>query len=215
MLKRMLKRLFDILCSSVGILVLWPLLLIISIAILIDDGRPVFYRQERMGYKKKRFKVIKFRSMKKGTRVAATTELKEAEERITKTGEFLRRFSLDELPQIFNVFMGTMSVVGPRPLIPKEKRIRTMRDKYNVYSVKPGITGWAQVNGRDNVNIEQKVMLDKEYVEHWGFFFDLKIIFKTVKIVLSGEGIREGHETNPNPEQKEKKFIKRKSKKKK
>ena len=132
--------------------------------------------------------------MKNDTRNTATSDLTEAEFQITKSGRFLRKTSLDELPQLFNVLIGDMSFVGPRPLIPEEKEIRNLRRDYGVFSVRPGITGWAQVNGRDMLTDEEKALFDKEYVEKQSILFDIKIMIKTVAVVLKRENISEGGE---------------------
>ena len=186
-----MKRIFDFLVSIFALLFLSPLFLIVSLAILITDGSPVLFRQERVGKDNKIFTVYKFRTMRNGTGDVATSELTDANEKITKTGRFLRRTSIDELPQLFNILNGTMSLVGPRPLIPAEKEIRELREQYGVYSVRPGITGYAQINGRDNIDDETKALLDKEYVEKQSFMFDLKIMLGTVTKVLGGADIKD------------------------
>ena len=132
--------------------------------------------------------------MQKNTRNAATAELTDSDKYITKSGRILRKTSLDELPQLVNVLIGDMSFVGPRPLIPEEKEIRALRKEYNVYSVKPGITGLAQVNGRDNLSIKEKALFDKEYIDKQSIAFDIKIMIKTVMVVLKRENILEGGE---------------------
>jgi O-antigen biosynthesis protein WbqP len=137
--------------------------------------------------------------MKNGTRNTATHDLTEAQEQITRSGRYLRRTSIDELPQLLNILDGTMSFVGPRPLIIDEKEIRELRIKNAIYSVRPGITGWAQINGRDNLSIEQKVELDREYIEKQSLLFDIKILFKTIFVVFKKENITEGGEGEVNP----------------
>jgi len=176
------------------LIILSPVLLIVALIVIIDDGFPVVFKQERVGKDNKLFKVRKFRTMKNGTRNAATSDLTEAQSQITRSGRYLRRTSIDELPQLLNILEGTMSFVGPRPLIPDEKEIREMRIKNAIYSVKPGITGWAQINGRDNLSIEKKTELDKEYIENQSFWFDIKILFKTLFVVIKKENITEGGE---------------------
>ncbi|MBO5421080.1 MAG: sugar transferase [Clostridia bacterium] len=179
-----LKRIFDLTVSVFALIILSPLFLAVSLAILITDGSPVLFRQKRVGKDNKIFVVYKFRTMRNGIGDIATSELSDTDEKITKTGRLLRLTSIDELPQLFNILNGTMSLVGPRPLIPAEKEIRELREKYGVYSVKPGITGYAQINGRDNIDDETKALLDKEYVEKQSFWFDLQIIFKTfIKVI--------------------------------
>ena len=191
-----MKRIFDFTVSLILIIMLAPVFLLLALIILIDAGFPVIYKQYRVGKDNKLFYVYKFRTMKTDTRIAATAELTEADSCITKSGRILRKTSLDELPQLFNVLKGEMSFVGPRPLIPEEKEIRKLRADYGVYSVKPGITGWAQVNGRDDLSIEEKALFDKEYVEKQSFWFDIKILFMTVSVVLKREGISEGGEAD-------------------
>lgn len=186
-----LKRFFDIFVSFFAVIFLSPLFLFVALAILITDGSPVLFRQERVGKDNKLFTVYKFRTMKNGVGDISTADLTDANRKITKTGKFLRLTSIDELPQLFNILNGTMSLVGPRPLIPAEKEIRELREKYGVYSVRPGITGYAQINGRDNIDDETKALLDKEYIEKQSFIFDLKIIFKTFTKVLKRADIKD------------------------
>ena len=186
-----LKRFFDIFVSIFAVIFLSPLFLAVAIMILITDGAPVLFKQERVGKDNKLFTVYKFRTMQNGTGDIATAELDDANEKITKTGKFLRLTSIDELPQLFNILNGTMSLVGPRPLIPAEKEIRELRAQYGVYSVRPGITGYAQINDRDNIDDETKALLDKEYVEKQSFMFDLKIIFSTFVKVLKRSDIKD------------------------
>lgn len=191
-----MKRIFDFTVSLLLILLTLWLFLIISIIIAIDAGSPVIYRQYRVGKDNKLFYIYKFRTMKNNTRLAATKDLTEADSVITKSGRFLRKTSLDELPQLFNVLKGDMSFVGPRPLIPEEKEIRQLRKEYGVYNVRPGITGWAQVNGRDMLSDEEKALFDKEYIDKQSIAFDVKIMVKTVLVVLKRENISEGGEPN-------------------
>ncbi len=183
-----MKRILDFLIGLFGLIILSPLFLIISVLLLIDDGAPIFFKQDRVGKDNKLFKIYKFRTMKKDFGDVATAEVKNIEKSTTSLGRFLRKTSLDELPQFINLVNGTMSLVGPRPLIPSENEIRELREKYNVYSVLPGITGWAQVNGRDDVPLEKKALLDKEYVDKQSLSFDIKILIKTVKMVITREG---------------------------
>lgn len=189
-----MKRFVDFFLSLVSIIVLSPLLIVTAAAVLVFSGRPVIFKQQRVGYKNKLFTIYKFRTMKDGMRQTKTEDLtkEEVENDITFIGKILRRLSLDELPQLFNILKGDMSFVGPRPLIPQEKEIRKLREKYNVYSVRPGITGLAQVNGRDLISDEQKAKLDKEYVENCSLFTDVKILFKTVLVVILGKDIADG-----------------------
>lgn len=191
-----MKRAFDFTVSLLLIIILFPLFLLISLIVLIDAGTPVIFRQYRVGKDNKLFYIYKFRTMRKGVRNVATAELTDSEKYITKSGRFLRKTSLDELPQLVNVLLGDMSFVGPRPLIPEEKEIRALRKEYNVYSVRPGITGWAQINGRDNLTDEEKALFDKEYIDKQSISFDIKILIKTVSVVLRRENISEGGEPN-------------------
>lgn len=192
-----MKRAFDFLFSLLALIVLSPAILILSLLVLVSSGRPVIFKQERVGYGNKLFTIYKFRTMKDGMRQTRTEDLtdEEVENDITFIGKILRKLSLDELPQLFNILKGDMSFVGPRPLIPQEEEIRVLREKYNVYSVRPGITGWAQVNGRDFISDEQKAKLDKEYVENHSILMDIKIMFKTVWVVLAGKDIADGKTT--------------------
>ena len=189
-----MKRIFDFTVSLLLLIILSPVFLIVSVLILFDAGSPVIFKQYRVGKDNKLFYVYKFRTMKNNTRNTSTDDLEEAESCITKSGRILRKTSLDELPQLFNILIGNMSFVGPRPLIPEEKEIRKLRAEYGVFSVKPGMTGLAQVNGRDMLSIEEKALFDKEYVEKQSFWFDIKIMFKTVIVVLRRENILEGGE---------------------
>ena len=188
-----MKRVFDFIISLFALIILSPLFLLISLTILIGDGKPVLFRQKRVGKNNELFTIYKFRTMKRGTENVASGKLENANAKITKFGRILRATSIDELPQLFNILNGTMSLVGPRPLIPEETEIRELREKYNVYTIRPGITGWAQVNGRDNISLEQKALLDKEYVEKQSLGVDIKILVMTVLKVLRREDVNEGN----------------------
>ncbi len=200
-----MKRVFDIFFSLLAIIVLAIPMAVIAIIIMATDGRPVVFRQERVGLGNKTFKIRKFRSMKVGTKNVATKNLANSDDCITPIGKVLRKTSLDELPQLINILEGTMSFVGPRPLIPQEEHIRKMREEKNVYSVRPGVTGLAQVNGRDMITDEQKVEWDAEYVQNHNMLMDIKILFKTVAVVFSGKGFAEGGELNGNKKSKKSK----------
>ena len=190
---RYVKRTMDILLSFCGIVVLSPILLGIAIAIKIDDPGPVFFTQKRLGQNKKYFKVYKFRSMKMSTPHDTPTHmLDNPDQYITKVGKFLRAHSLDELPQLFNVFDGSLSLVGPRPGLWNQDILTAERDKYGVNEMKPGITGWAQINGRDSISIEEKAKLDGYWKEHESFLFDLKCLLGTVTKVGHDESVVEG-----------------------
>lgn len=188
-----MKRVFDFIISLFALIILSPLFLLISLIILIGDGTPVLFRQKRVGKNNELFTIYKFRTMKQGTENVASGKLENANAKITRFGRILRATSIDELPQLFNILNGTMSLVGPRPLIPEETEIRELREKYNVYTIRPGITGWAQVNGRDNISLEQKALLDKEYVEKQSLGFDIKILIMTVLKVLRRDDVNEGN----------------------
>ena len=187
-----MKRFFDFFASLILLIVLSPLFLIVSLIIIIDDGMPVIFSQPRVGKGNELFNIYKFRTMKNGTRNVASGNLEESGDCITKSGRFLRKTSIDEFPQLVNILTGKMSFVGPRPLIPEEKEIRELREKYNVYSVRPGMTGLAQINGRDNLTDEEKAEFDRQYVEKHTIMLDIKLMFRTVFAVLTGRDVVEG-----------------------
>lgn len=193
MYKRFGKRALDLLLSGLGLIVLSPLFLIISIAIKAEDPGPVFFRQKRVGIHKTYFNIVKFRSMRQDTPHDMPTHLLSDPQRwITKTGRFLRKTSLDELPQIAQIFTGKMSIIGPRPALWNQYDLIAQRDKYGANDITPGLTGWAQVNGRDELEIEEKARLDGEYAQNISFGMDMKIFWMTVKNVLLGSGVVEG-----------------------
>ena len=193
MYKRFGKRALDLLLSGLGLIVLSPLFLIISIAIKAEDPGPVFFRQKRVGIHKTYFNIVKFRSMRQDTPHDMPTHLLNDPQRwITKTGRFLRKTSLDELPQIAQIFTGKMSIIGPRPALWNQYDLIAQRDQYGANDVTPGLTGWAQVNGRDELEIEEKARLDGEYAQNISFGMDMKIFWMTVKNVLRGSGVVEG-----------------------
>ena len=189
-----MTRFFDFFASLILLIVLSPLFLIVSLIIIIDDGVPVIFSQPRVGKGNELFNIYKFRTMKNGTRNVASGNLEESGDCITKSGRFLRKTSIDEFPQLVNILTGKMSFVGPRPLIPEEKEIRELREKYNVYSVRPGMTGLAQINGRDNLTDEEKAEFDRQYVEKHTIILDIKIMFRTVFAVLPGRDVVEGRD---------------------
>ena len=187
------KRLIDIILSGVGIIVLSPVLLVLVIAIKLDSPGPVLFRQKRVGIHKTHFHILKFRTMRIDTPKDTPTHLLENPEQwITKVGGFLRKTSLDELPQIFNIFAGHMSVIGPRPALWNQFDLIAERDKYGANDVLPGLTGWAQINGRDELPIDVKARLDGEYVQRLSFAFDVKCFFGTIISVLKHDGVVEG-----------------------
>ena len=186
------KRLFDIVFSAAGIVVLLPFMGVVCAVVYFDDGSPVVFKQDRVGKDGELFKLKKFRTMKNGTRTAATKDLVDSHKYITRCGRFMRRNSIDEIPQLFNILKGSMSFVGPRPLIPTEVHMHSMREAYGVYKVCPGMTGLAQVSGRDTITDERKAELDKEYVDNISLLGDIKIIIMTAKAVFKGENVHEG-----------------------
>ena len=194
---RFFKRLIDLALSTLGIIVLLPVWIILAIAIKADDPGPVFFRQKRIARNKdgqqQFFQILKYRSMKMCTPKDTPTHLLEnPEQYITKVGGFLRKTSLDELPQIFNIFMGQMSVIGPRPALWNQDDLYAEREKYGANDVMPGLTGWAQINGRDELPIDVKAALDGEYVKKISFLFDCKCFLGTITSVLKREGVVEG-----------------------
>ncbi len=187
------KRFTDIVISLIGLLIFWWVLLIIAIVVMVDDkGNPIF-KQRRIGKDKEEFYIYKFRTMKKNTPDNIPSHLLENPELyITKVGKFLRYYSLDELPQLFNILKGDMSLVGPRPALYNQYDLIKERDRYGANAIKPGLTGYAQVNGRDEVAIKVKARLDGEYVRRMGFLTDICILLKTVEVVIKGRGVKEG-----------------------
>lgn len=193
MYDKVFKRLIDILLSGIGIVVLSPVYLIVTLAIKIDDPGPVFFRQKRVGIHKTHFNILKFRTMKMDTPKDTPTHLLEnPQQYITKVGGILRKTSLDELPQIFQIFTGDMSIIGPRPALWNQDDLIEERDKYGANDVRPGLTGWAQINGRDELPIDVKARFDGEYVEKMSFLFDCKCFFGTIVSVLKHDGVVEG-----------------------
>ncbi|MBS4876459.1 MAG: sugar transferase [Acutalibacteraceae bacterium] len=187
------KRLIDIVLSFIGIIVLGIPMLIIAAAIKHEDPGPALFRQKRIGKNKKYFMLLKFRSMKMSTpHDVPTHQLENPEQYLLKCGKTLRKLSLDELPQLFNILKGDMSIIGPRPALWNQDDLIAERDKYGVNGVKPGLTGWAQINGRDELEIPIKAKLDGEYVEKQSFLFDCKCFFGTIGKVLKSDGVVEG-----------------------
>ena len=191
------KRLMDIVLSGIALIPLSVVYLILAIAIKVDDPGPVFFRQKRVGLHKTHFHIMKFRTMKMETPKDMPTHLlKNPEQYITRVGGFLRKYSLDELPQIIQIFTGEMSIVGPRPALWNQFDLIEERDKYGANDVLPGLSGWAQVNGRDILSLEddRKAECDGEYVKKLSFAFDVKCILLTVVNVLSMQGMVDGDE---------------------
>ena len=193
MYKHFFKRVIDFFVSRIGFIVLLLPMLIIAIAIKCDSKGPVLFKQKRVGKDKKLFNILKFRTMRIDTpRDAPTHELSDPKKWITKVGGFLRKTSLDELPQIINIILGQMSIIGPRPALWNQDDLIAERDKYGANDIKPGLTGWAQINGRDELEIPVKAALDGEYVKRMGFFFGIKCFFGTFVSVLKHDGVVEG-----------------------
>ncbi len=193
MYKKFFKRLLDIVLSFFGLVLLSWLFVLLIFLIKIDDPGPAFFTQKRIGKGKKEFKLHKFRSMKMDTPHDRPTHLLEnPEQYITRVGRFLRKSSLDELPQIWDIFVGNMSVIGPRPALWNQDDLIAERDKYGANDVKPGLTGWAQINGRDELEIDVKAKFDGEYVEKLSFVFDVKCFFGTILSVVRSDGVVEG-----------------------
>lgn len=191
------KRVIDKIISFIGLIVLSPIFLIIFIAIKIDDPGPVLFTQKRVGKNKQYFKLHKFRSMKMCTPHDIPTHMLEnPEQYITKLGAFLRKSSLDELPQIWDIFIGNMSIIGPRPALWNQDVLISLRDNYNANDIRPGLTGWAQINGRDELELETKAKLDGEYVKRESLSFDIKCFIGTIFKVAKSEGIVEGKKSN-------------------
>lgn len=191
--EKVFKRLFDIILSFGGLVILSPVFLFLSLWIVIDDPGPVLFTQKRIGKNKQYFKLHKFRSMKMSTPHDKPTHMLEnPEQYITKAGKFIRSHSLDELPQIWDIFIGNMSVIGPRPGLWNQDLLTAERDKYCANDVKPGLTGWAQINGRDELEIPVKAKLDGEYVKRMGLGMDLKCFFGSVGVFKGDSSVVEG-----------------------
>jgi len=183
-----MKRAFDIAASVSALFLLSPLLAMVSFLVFFDDGAPVVFKQDRVGKNNEIFKIYKFRTMRRETKNTAQSEMRN-EDCLTRSGKFLRSLSLDELPQLLNILAGQMRFVGPRPLIPEETEIRALRLAAGVYAVPPGLTGWAQVNGRATVSDEAKVALDREYIAKQSFWFDMKILVMTAGQVITSKNV--------------------------
>ena len=188
-----IKRLIDIVLSGLGLIVLAPVFLVLIIAIKLDSKGPVLFKQKRVGIHKSYFHILKFRTMRIDTPKDTPTHLLENPDQwITKVGKFLRKTSLDELPQITNIFKGEMSIIGPRPALWNQYDLIEERDKYCANDVPVGLTGWAQINGRDELEIDVKAKLDGEYAEKIGFLMDVRCFFGTIFGVLRSDGVVEG-----------------------
>lgn len=193
MYQNYIKSLLDLCFALIALIIALPFTAVIALIIKLDDGGPVLFKQKRFGQNKQPFMVYKFRTMKTtAPRNAPTNSLLNPDEHITRFGKIMRKLSLDEIPQLFNVIRGEMSIVGPRPVVLKETDLIALRQKHKANACKPGITGWAQVNGRDEVRIDEKAMMDGEYARKLGPMMDLKCILMTIHAVLSIKGHREG-----------------------
>ncbi|WP_318246909.1 sugar transferase [Halobacillus litoralis] len=188
-----IKRLIDTILSLIGLIVLSPIYVILIIAIKFDSRGPVLFKQKRVGISKTHFNVLKFRTMRIDTPKDTPTHLLNSPDQyITKMGKFMRKTSLDELPQILNIFVGQMSIIGPRPALWNQHDLIAERDKYGANDVLPGLTGWAQINGRDELPIDVKAKLDGEYVEKISFRMDVKCFFGTIVSIVKSDGFVEG-----------------------
>lgn len=188
-----IKRTIDIILSLLGLIILSPVFLVLIVAIKLDSKGPVLFKQKRVGIHKSYFNILKFRTMRIDTPKDTPTHLLENPDQwITKVGKFLRKTSLDELPQILNIFVGQMSIIGPRPALWNQYDLIEERDKYGANDIRPGLTGWAQINGRDELPIEIKANLDGEYVKNLSFMMDVKCFFLTIVSVLKSDGVVEG-----------------------
>jgi len=193
MYKKVVKRIIDFVLSFIGLIVLSPVFIIISIIIKCTSPGPVFFKQKRVGIHKTYFNILKFRTMRIDTPKDCPTHLLENPEKyITPIGKFLRKTSLDELPQILNILAGDMSIIGPRPALWNQYDLIEERDKYKANDILPGLTGWAQINGRDELPIDIKAKLDGVYVNNLSFRFDVKCFVGTIFSVLKSEGVVEG-----------------------
>lgn len=191
--QKYIKRLLDITISGVGIVITSPFLGAIALIIKITSKGQVLFKQQRYGRHQKPFVCYKFRSMyTTAPKDMPTWKLENPEEHITPVGKFLRKTSMDELPQLFNIFKGEMSLIGPRPVVLKEKKLIKAREKVGANDVRPGLTGWAQINGRDLVGTKEKAELDGRYVKRMSFLVDCKVFIKTILYVLRKEGVQEG-----------------------
>ncbi len=188
-----IKRMIDFILSLMGLIILSPVFIILCIWIKMDSKGPVLFKQKRFGKNKSYFNIYKFRTMRTDTPSDMPTHmLSNPEQYITKCGKFLRKTSLDELPQIINILKGEMSIIGPRPALWNQEDLIEKREQYHANDIRPGLTGWAQINGRDELEIEVKARLDGDYVKRMSFLFDLKCFLGTITSVLKSDGVVEG-----------------------
>lgn len=193
MYRNCIKRCIDFILSLLGLILLSPIFLILCIWIKLDSKGPILFKQKRVGKKKEYFNILKFRTMSIDTPSDMPTHmLSNPEQYITRAGKFLRRTSLDELPQIINILKGEMAIIGPRPALWNQEDLIAERDKYQANEIKPGLTGWAQINGRDELEIDVKAKLDGDYVKNMSFLFDCKCFLGTITSVLKSDGVVEG-----------------------
>lgn len=193
MYQNYIKRMIDFIMALIGIIILSPILLILSIIIKVTSPGPILFKQNRVGKDNVEFKILKFRTMRIDTPKDCPTHLLDnPDQYITRVGKFLRKTSLDELPQLWNILIGDMAIIGPRPSLPNQYDLNDLRDKNGASKVKPGLTGLAQVSGRDELEIDIKAALDGQYVKNITFIGDLKLFFKTSISVLKSDGVKEG-----------------------
>lgn len=193
MYQNYIKRMIDFIMALIGIIILSPILLILSIIIKVTSPGPILFKQNRVGKDNVEFKILKFRTMRIDTPNDCPTHLLDnPDQYITRVGKFLRKTSLDELPQLWNILIGDMAIIGPRPSLPNQYDLNDLRDKNGASKVKPGLTGLAQVSGRDELEIDIKAALDGQYVKNITFIGDLKLFFKTFISVLKSDGVKEG-----------------------
>ena len=191
--EKYVKRALDVVLSFCGLVILSPVFLVLSLWILIDNPGPVFFTQKRIGQDKQYFRMHKFRSMKLSTpHDVPTHQLSNPDQYITRSGKFMRSHSLDELPQIWDIFIGNMSIIGPRPALWNQDLLTSERDKYGANDIKPGLTGWAQINGRDELEIEEKARLDGEYRNNLNLCNDIKCLFGSLGVIVKDKSIVEG-----------------------
>lgn len=187
------KRFFDFVLALIGLIIFFPIFLSLMILIKLDSKGPILFKQKRVGRYKKHFYILKFRTMQINTpKDTPTHMLENPSQWITKVGKFLRKTSLDELPQIINILKGEMSIVGPRPALWNQYDLIEERDKYNIHELYPGLTGYAQIHGRDKLQISEKAKLDRHYAKNINLWLDVKIFFSTIKIVFKSDGVVEG-----------------------
>lgn len=211
MLFKTIKRFMDIALSLLGLILLSPLYIVLIIAIKVDSKGPILFKQRRVGIDKSHFYILKFRTMRVDTPKDTPTHLlSDPDQYITKVGKFLRKTSLDELPQIWNIFVGDMSIIGPRPALWNQYDLIEERDKYRANDVRPGLTGWAQINGRDELPIDIKSKLDGEYIQQMGIRMDIRCFFGTFLSVLRSDGVVEGgtgKDANKNNQGNDKEYM--------